>query len=209
MAVWPCFLFYRKKEQKPYTIGLDAGHGGQDPGTSGNNLKEKDITIAILQKAYSRLQKTDKVKTYVTRIGDTYPENISRATMANDIGDMFISIHMNSASPNPTPNGTEVLFITHETDKDGKLTSKAVATVLLKNVVNALGTNNRGLKYDTAEQKNLIVLNRTVVPAVIVETLFLSNPGDALKISNELYQEQAAQAIYDSVIELADNYRWR
>ena len=197
------------KEVYDKILVLDAGHGGQDPGTSGNNLKEKDITLAILQKTYSRLQKTDKVKTYVTRIGDTYPENISRATMANDIGDVFVSIHMNSASPNPTPNGTEVLFITHETDKDGKLTSKAVATTLLKNVVNALGTNNRGLKYDTAEQKNLIVLNRTVVPAVIVETLFLSNPGDALKISNELYQEEVAQAIYDSIIELADNYRWR
>ncbi len=197
------------KEVYDKILVLDAGHGGQDPGTSGNNLKEKDITLAILQKTYSRLQNTDKVKTYVTRIGDTYPENISRATMANDIGDVFVSIHMNSASPNPTPNGTEVLFITHETDKDGKLTSKAVATTLLKNVVNALGTNNRGLKYDTAEQKNLIVLNRTVVPAVIVETLFLSNPGDALKISNELYQEEVAQAIYDSIIELADNYRWR
>ncbi len=197
------------KEVYDKVLVLDAGHGGRDPGTNGNNIKEKDMTLAVLQKTYSKLQNTTKVKTYVTRIGDTYPENGARASMANDIGDVFISIHMNSANPNPTPNGTEVLFITHETDKEGKLTSKAVATVLLKNVVNALGTNDRGLKYDTAEQKNLIVLNRTTVPAVIVETLFLSNPGDALKISNEMYQEQAAQAIYDSIIELADNYRWR
>ncbi|MEY8321658.1 N-acetylmuramoyl-L-alanine amidase [Lachnospiraceae bacterium 46-61] len=197
------------KEVYDKIVVLDAGHGGSDPGTSGNGLKEKDITIAIVQKLYQKLQSTTKVKTYVTRIGDTYPANVERATMANDIGDVFISIHMNSANPNPTPNGTEVLFITHETDVAGKLTSKDVATILLKNVVNALGTNNRGLKYDTPEQKNLIVLNRTVVPAVIVETLFLSNPGDALKISNELYQEKAAQAIYDSIMEIADNYNWR
>ncbi len=197
------------KEVYDKIVVLDAGHGGSDPGTSGNGLKEKDMTIAIVQKLYQKLQNTTKVKTYVTRIGDTYPANIERATMANDIGDVFISVHMNSANPNPTPNGTEVLFITHETDVAGKLTSKDVATILLKNVVNALGTNNRGLKYDTSEQKNLIVLNKTVVPAVIVETLFLSNPGDALKISNELYQEKAAQAIYDSIIEIADNYNWR
>ena len=197
------------KEVYDKIVVLDAGHGGSDPGTSGNGLKEKDITIAIVQKLYQKLQNTTKVKTYVTRIGDTYPANIERASMANDIGDVFISVHMNSASPNPTPNGTEVLFITHETDVAGKLTSKDVATILLKNVVNALGTNNRGLKYDTSEQKNLIVLNKTVVPAVIVETLFLSNPGDALKISNELYQEKAAQAIYDSIMEMADNYNWR
>ena len=197
------------KEVYDKIVVIDAGHGGSDPGTSGNGLKEKDMTIAIVQKLYQKLQNTTKVKTYVTRIGDTYPANIERATMANDIGDVFISVHMNSANPNPTPNGTEVLFITHETDVTGKLTSKDVATILLKNVVNALGTNNRGLKYDTSEQKNLIVLNKTVVPAVIVETLFLSNPGDALKISNELYQEKAAQAIYDSIIEIADNYNWR
>lgn len=197
------------KEVYDKIVVLDAGHGGQDPGTNGNGIDEKDMTLAILQKAYSKLQNTDKVKTYVTRIADTYPENIDRAMMANEIGDVFISVHMNSAKPNPTPNGTEVLFITHETDKKGKLTSKDVASVLLKNVVNALGTNNRGLKYDTDEQKNLIVLNKTVVPAVIVETLFLSNPGDALKISNEIYQENAAQAIYDSIIELANNYQWR
>ena len=76
-------------------------------------------------------------------------------------------------------------------------------------MVNALGTNNRGLKYDTEEQKNLIVLNRTTVPAVIIETLFLSNPGDAKKISDQQYQQKVAEAIYDSIIELADNYTWR
>ena len=197
------------KEVYDKVLVLDAGHGGMDPGTNGNGLKEKDLNLSILQKAYEKLQQTDKVKVYVTRIDDTYPENTARAEMANDIADVFLSIHMNSASPNPTPNGTEALFITHETDVAGKLTSQTVATVVLKNVVNALGTNNRGLKYDTEEQKNLIVLNRTTVPAVIIETLFLSNPGDAKKISDQQYQQKVAEAIYDSIIELADNYTWR
>ena len=126
------------KEVYDKVLVLDAGHGGMDPGTNGNGLKEKDLNLSILQKAYEKLQQTDKVKVYVTRIDDTYPENTARAEMANDIADVFLSIHMNSASPNPTPNGTEALFITHETDVAGKLTSQTVATVVLKNVVNAL-----------------------------------------------------------------------
>ena len=78
-----------------------------------------------------------------------------------------------------------------------------------RKMIAALQTNNRGLKYDTQHQKNLIVLNSTTVPAVIVETVFLSNPGDALKISNETNQDKAAQAIYDTVIDLANKYNWR
>ena len=72
-----------------------------------------------------------------------------------------------------------------------------------------MSTNNRGLKYDTQHQKNLILLNSTVIPSVIVETLFLSNPGDALKIANPANHDKMAQAIYDAILELANNYNWR
>jgi len=197
------------KEVYSKVVLLDAGHGGNDPGTSGNGLNEKDITLSIVNKAYALLQNTDKVKVYLTRNDDSRPENRHRANTANDMADVLISIHMNSASPNPSPNGTEVLFITHDNDVQGKLTSQIVATTLLQRTVNALSTNNRGLKYDTQHQKNLILLNSTVVPSVIVETLFLSNPGDALKISNTANHDKMAQAIYDSIIELADKYTWR
>ena len=197
------------KEVYSKVVLLDAGHGGNDPGTSGNGLNEKDITLSIVNKAYALLQNTDKVKVYLTRNDDSRPENRHRANTANDIADVLISIHMNSASPNPSPNGTEVLFVTHTNDVQGRLTSQIVATTLLQRTVNALSTNNRGLKYDTQHQKNLILLNSTVVPSVIVETLFLSNPGDALKISNTANHDKMAQAIYDSIIELADKYTWR
>ncbi|NDO47773.1 N-acetylmuramoyl-L-alanine amidase [Clostridium sp. ASF356] len=197
------------KEVYSKVVLLDAGHGGNDPGTSGNGMNEKDITLSIVNKAYALLQNTDKVKVYLTRNDDSRPENRHRANTANDIADVLISIHMNSASPNPSPNGTEVLFVTHTNDVQGRLTSQIVATTLLQRTVNALSTNNRGLKYDTQHQKNLILLNSTTVPAVIVETLFLSNPGDALKISNTANHDKMAQAIYDSIIELADKYTWR
>ena len=197
------------KEVYDKVVLLDAGHGGNDPGTSGNGLNEKDITLSIVNRAYALLQNTNKVKVYLTRNDDSRPENRYRANTANDMADILISIHMNSASPNPSPNGTEVLFVTHSNDVQGRLTSQIVATTLLQRTVNALSTNNRGLKYDTQHQKNLILLNSTVVPSVIVETLFLSNPGDALKISNTANHDKMAQAIYDSIIELAEKYTWR
>ncbi|MBP3629771.1 MAG: N-acetylmuramoyl-L-alanine amidase, partial [Anaerotignum sp.] len=46
----------------------------------------------------------------------------------------------------------------------------------------------------------------TTVPAVIVEVVFLSNVGDALKISQEDYQDLVAEAIADAIEEAFDEY---
>ena len=51
---------------------LDAGHGGSDPGASGNGLKEKNLTLTIMQKVANYLDGSG-IKVYVTRNSDTYP----------------------------------------------------------------------------------------------------------------------------------------
>ncbi len=189
-------------------VVLDAGHGGNDPGTSGNGLQEKNLTLALAQKVYKKLEQNDNIKVYMTRVDDSRPANADRAAMANEIGDLFISIHMNSAdsttAKNPLPNGTEVLYKVHTSDVDGKLTSKIAAAIMQKNIVSQLGTNDRGLK----NRNDLLVLNATTVPAIIVETVFLSNAGDALKISQENNQNTAAEAIYNAIVEMT-NYQLR
>ena len=76
---------------------LDAGHGGSDPGASGNGLTEKNLTLTIMQKVANYLDGSG-IKVYVTRNSDTYPTNSSRAQSANAIADAMVSIHMNSGS---------------------------------------------------------------------------------------------------------------
>ncbi|NLK38583.1 MAG: AMIN domain-containing protein [Epulopiscium sp.] len=189
-------------------VVLDAGHGGNDPGTSGNGLQEKKLTLQLAQKVYQKLEQNGTIKVYMTRVDDSRPANADRAAMANEIADVFISIHMNSADTptvkNPLPNGTETLYKVHSTDVEGKLTSKMAATIMQRNVISRLGTNDRGLKH----RDDLLVLNATKIPAIIVETVFLSNAGDALKISQENYQNEAAEAIYNAIVEMT-NYRLR
>lgn len=172
---------------------LDAGHGGKDPGTSGNGLVEKNLTLTMLQKVSRELQGSD-IKVYVTRDSDTYPENNTRAKTANDIAHMMVSIHMNSATT-PLPNGTETLYKVHESD--GSLSSKRLAEILLNHIISATGNNNRGIKL----RDDLLILNGTKVPTVIVETVFLSNAGDALKISDASYQDTVARAIAEGIEE--------
>lgn len=184
-----------------FVVVVDAGHGSKDPGTSGNGIIEKTLNLDILLKLKSMLDSNSSIKTYYTRTSDTYPENIYRAFMANNAADLFVSIHHN-ASVSESPNGTETLYAVHSTDKGSGLTSKRAAEIIHEYVTDALGTYDRGIK----ERPDLIVLNQTTVPAVLVEAAFLSNGEDAEKMKNEYYKLAEAQAIYDAICEIARKY---
>ena len=184
------------KEVYDKVLLLDAGHGGKDPGTSGNGMQEKNLTLTIAQKIEQELRGSG-IKVYMTRDSDVYPENSTRAQTANDIADLMVSIHINSGPE--TANGTESLYQVHANDSSSRLTSKQLAEILQANMISATGNTNRGVKLRT----DLLILNRTTVPSAIVEVVFITNTGDALKISNPAYQDQVAQAIADGIKEAA------
>lgn len=198
------YVIHVKNPQDVYdkVLLLDAGHGGKDPGTSGNGLVEKNLTLTMLQKVNAELDKD--IKVYLTRNGDVYPDNNSRARNANQIADAMVSIHMNAAE-NKLVNGTETLYKNHANDTGATLTSKQLAQLIQNNIIDATGNNNRGIVH----RNDLLILNGTTVPAVIVEVVFLSNAGDALKISQDAYQDIVAEAIADAIEEAFDDYNLR
>ena len=190
------------KEVYDKVLLLDAGHGGKDPGTSGNGQIEKKLTLAVAQKVAQNLQNSG-IKVYLTRDRDVYPENMVRAKTANQIADVMVSIHMNSGPA--SANGTEVLYQIHTNDDASKLTSKKLAEVLQSHIIDATGNTNRGVKL----WEDVLILNRTTVPTALIEVVFLTNPGDALKISTESYQDQVAKAIADAIQYAMKNYQLR
>ena len=198
------YVIYVKNPQDVYdkVLLLDAGHGGKDPGTSGNGLVEKNLTLTMLQKVNAELDKD--IKVYLTRNSDTYPDNNSRARNANQIADAMVSIHMNAAE-NTLVNGTETLYKNHSNDTGETLTSKQLAQLIQNSIIEATGNNNRGIVH----RNDLLILNGTTVPAVIVEVVFLSNAGDALKISQDAYQDIVAEAIAEAIEDAFDNYELR
>ena len=190
------------KEVYDKVLLLDAGHGGKDPGTSGNGMQEKNLTLTIAQKIEQELRGSG-IKVYMTRDRDVYPENSTRAKIANDIADLMVSIHINSGPE--TANGTETLYQVHANDSSSRLTSKQLAEILQASMISSTGNTNRGVKLRT----DLLILNRTTVPSAIVEVVFITNTGDALKISNPVYQDQVAQAIADGIQEAARKFPLR
>lgn len=199
--------FVSPKEVYDKIVVIDAGHGKNDNGASGNGLTEKSVNLQIVQKLYALLEADPNIKVYATRLDDSYPTNASRAQMANEVADLFVSIHQNS-NTSSTPQGTEVLYMNHSNEisaPSSKLTSKAAAQIALTWVINALGTTNRGIK----ERPDLIVLNQTTVPAILIETCFISNPDDAAKVKSEENINKLANNIYSAISIMLNDYDLR
>lgn len=176
---------------------LDAGHGGIDSGATGNGMAEKNLNLAIVLAAKKYFDKDSRFKVYYTRKSDTYPSLTSRCNTANNNNvDMFICVHINSASA--SAHGTETLWNPNRnaaTKKKG-LTSKELATALHAAAQDATGFTDRGLVSRTG----LRVLNGTKMPACLIEYGFITNKTEAIKMKNHtaLY----GKALYNSVVNL-------
>jgi N-acetylmuramoyl-L-alanine amidase len=91
-----------------FTVVLDAGHGGHDPGAMGSFMREKDINLSIVLELGAIIERNFKdVKVVYSRKTDKYLTLQERADVVNNNhADLFLCIHSNS-NPNPSAYGTE------------------------------------------------------------------------------------------------------
>ena len=96
-------------ENRDVVIAIDAGHGGEDPGSIGpSGYYEKYVTLAIAKKVAAQINKEKGMKAILTRTGDYYVDLHARTRKADRSGaDLFISIHAD-AFTSPGPNGASV-----------------------------------------------------------------------------------------------------
>ena len=177
-------------------VFIDPGHGGSDPGAVGNGLKEKDITLSIALKLGNILKSKGMTVAY-SRTTDTYVSLESRARKANDWGaDLFVSIHCNSYASS-SASGTEC-FTYPSTSSSTKSLSRNVSN----NISKSLSLTNRGHK-----EANFAVLRLSNMPAILVETAFISNSSDASKLKSRQddFASSIASQIIGSNIVLPDN----
>lgn len=169
-------------------IFIDAGHGGKDPGAVNGDIYEKDIALQIALKL-NNLLKNNGFETAMSRAKDIFIPLIDRAKQANNFGaDFFVSIHLNSAG-NSIANGIETLVY------ENKGADNKFATNIQNELIKITGANNRGVK----EQKKLVVLNSTKMPAVLVEVGFVSNFTERTLLLFNSYQKEIAQAITNGI----------
>lgn len=171
-----------------YKVALDAGHGGSDPGAVYNGRQEKDDTLDLTL-AVGDILKKNGVDVFYTRTTDEYETPFKKATDANNSGaDLFISIHRNSSETPNQYSGVESLVF-----NDTGL--KAEVARNINNQLEDVGFKNLGVDV----RKNLVVLKRTKMPAVLIEAGFINNDKDNYLFDQEF--DKIVNAIADGILE--------
>jgi N-acetylmuramoyl-L-alanine amidase len=165
-----------------FTVVLDAGHGGSDPGAISITKKaEKTFNLSVILKVQALLASDERIKLVLTRQDDSFPSLSDRYTLANSLGaDLFVSVHANSYTA--ATNGTETYY-TRESSKD------------LANLMHSLLVSATGLKDNGVRSKSLAVTRETIMPAVLLEAGYLSSKIDEPKLWTEAFQDRVAEAI--------------
>jgi len=113
LAVLLLFSPVIQAKDKKFTVVIDAGHGGKDPGAKGSIVNEKVINLAVALKLGNLIaDKHDDVRVIYTRKTDKFIELDERANIANkNKADLFISIHANAVKRGSHVVGTETFTL--------------------------------------------------------------------------------------------------
>lgn len=169
------------------TIVVDAGHGGIDRGGQpGQKNQEKIYTLAVSLKLAAKLRAAG-FRVVMTRNDDTFVGLGTRCAIANGQRDaIFVSVHFNAA-PRVGATGVETYYYTSK--------SASLAAAAHREVLRVMGTEDRHVR-----RRGFYVIRKTNIPAILIESGFLTNPGEFRRIANPSFQDELAGGIARAII---------
>jgi N-acetylmuramoyl-L-alanine amidase len=219
----------KRLPRKISNIVIDPGRGGRDLGAIGpHGEMEKDITLAIGKTLANRLREQG-FEVFLTRDEDIFIPLEKRIAFANKKkADLFISIHLNS-NPDQTLDGVETYFLNMTTDdyaikvasRENETTTKSLSD--LQSIINDLMLNsntNESSRFATYVQDSIMeshqrsgdscqnhgvkqglffVLVGAQMPAILIETGFITNPVESKLLEEESYQNSIIDGIIHGI----------
>ena len=212
-------------------VVLDPGHGGQQKGAEGkDNLLEKEITLDIAQRL-QKLLRGEGLDAVLTRNTDADLSLVERTAAANrEKGDLFVSIHVNSATRKDA-RGAETYYLAYQT-ADQDASDLAASENAEPAPSESYDPSGAGLVlWDLAQAEHLRdsagfaeiaqrelnealevrergvkqapfrVLMGATMPAVLVEVGFISNPVEQTALKSDEYKDKIAGALLRSILE--------
>ncbi|MDD3167904.1 MAG: N-acetylmuramoyl-L-alanine amidase [Eubacteriales bacterium] len=193
-------------------IVIDPGHGGMDGGASSDaGVTEKEINLSIA--FYIReLAEADGWKVAMTReedkgLGDSVSKTIrskktadliARRDMIRDIKPtVAVSIHLNSFKQDRSVRGAQAFYPVGSGEQSIIEESKKLAEIIQEQLVSGIAD---GSDRTALGKRDVLMFKNPVVPMVIVECGFLSNPEEAKLLEQEEYQRKLAKCIYEGIL---------
>lgn len=183
-------------------VVIDPGHGGKDTGSRALSngttvLNEKEINLDVALRLNKMLQAAG-VRTYILRETDTTITLYDRPALANAANaDLYVAIHNNS-SESASARGVEVYYDSKASEANYGIYSERLAKIVYDNMLEEIGTVGRGAKSEPA----YAVLNKTNMPAIIIEGSFLSNAEDLKLMLTDEFREEYALATAKGIIQI-------
>ena len=202
-----------KSVSRIVSVCLDPGHGGKDPGNCVGPNQEKKYTLLLAREVREQLEHAG-IKTSLTRNSDTFIELEARPELAQRRhADLFVSLHFNSTEiGRSTVQGTQVYCLTpagaSSTNARGEGGGAGsfpgnrnnernlfLAYEVQHNLVRDLALTDLGVR-----RARFAVLREATMPAILIESGFMSHPVEGHKIFTAAYRKQLAQAIVEGLL---------
>ena len=172
-----------------YVIAIDPGHGGEDIGMSSASIEEKEADLRICAKLKIMLE-SQGYQVVMTREDDSRISKEERVAAANASGaDLLVSVHCNYSETDADVSGVRVNY------SDGDKESRSLAENIDAMLVKETGAKDQGSKTC-----DFSIVNDTDMPAVLVETGYLSNETEGSNLADDVYQNSVAKGIAKGVL---------
>jgi N-acetylmuramoyl-L-alanine amidase len=212
-TVGPLIFVPKFAGKKISTIVLDPGHGGKDPGNRIGARNEKTATLALAGELRDQLTAAG-FKVILTRTKDKFVELPVRPDIANRAhADLFVSLHFNATeSGHAEVSGLETYCITpvgassSNAQGEGANYGATLANVsekkslLLAYQVQRALVKNLGVPDRSVRRARFAVLRDAEMPAILVESGYMTHPVEGRKIFDTGYRKQIAAAIVKGIV---------
>jgi N-acetylmuramoyl-L-alanine amidase len=178
---------------KRVLVMIDPGHGGKDPGAIGlGGLREVDVILPVALQVAQILRKNG-IEVKMTRNSDYFVGLDERITMSRQSGaTLFVSIHANSIDNRPDVNGLELYHYN---------IGKSFAETVHRNVLEYVNKNGFFVADRRVRSARFLVLRKSAIPAILVETGYLTSETEAARLRRDDYRKVMAEGIAQGIIQ--------
>ena len=197
--------------RKIFTVAVNAGHGGKDPGNLAGSRQEKQYTLLLAQELQRQLRRVG-LKVVMIRDHDVFVDLGERPAVARArAADLYVSLHYNSTPGGDEAQGVETYCLTpagssSTNDRGGHgagylpgnrfdRENLRLAYEVHRSILGQMEFSDRGVRHARFKELTLAAM-----PAILVEGGFMNSREDGRKIYSEVGRQKYATALVDGIM---------